>query len=141
MLRAHILISMCIGLVFLGCDDADSDTGDTDGSTESGGETNTVDMRTGEQSNVDITELDGAECRALGFTWVMDGAYCGAEGPCEDRHFCAETCERDTDCRDPGRPSCAAIGLFEGGDWECNDTMMACIDEAGSYDNYRPCEI
>ena len=141
MIRASTLILMCIGLIIFGCDGADSNTGDTAGSAGSGGEATTGDTRMGAPPNVDITELDGTECRALGFTWVTDGAYCGAEGPCEDRHFCVETCERDTDCRDPGRPSCVAIGLFEGGDWECNDTMMACIDEAWSHDNYRSCEI
>jgi hypothetical protein len=40
--------------------------------------------------------------------------------------LCHHLCETDTDCTDPCRPSCHTLGLFHGGDYNCNLTVRIC---------------
>ncbi len=40
--------------------------------------------------------------------------------------LCHQTCETDADCSDPCHPSCHTLGLFSGGDWNCNGKVRVC---------------
>lgn len=40
--------------------------------------------------------------------------------------LCHQRCETDADCTDPCRPACHTLGLFSGGDWNCNGRVRVC---------------
>jgi hypothetical protein len=80
-------------------------------------------------------------CRApmaLPSSPCADGYYLYADsigGPGPDGTFssspvgdqlCHQSCETDADCSDPCRPACHTLGLFSGGDWNCNGRVRVC---------------
>ncbi|MBN1773302.1 MAG: hypothetical protein JXB32_18715 [Deltaproteobacteria bacterium] len=38
-------------------------------------------------------------------------------------------CSSNEDCCESARPYCSVLGLFNGGDWNCNGTVRVCRDE------------
>lgn len=57
-----------------------------------------------------------ADCEEAGFTWQEDSS---AEN-------CVEPCVVAMDCVDDERPFCRNIGLFAGGDFDCNISALVC---------------
>lgn len=53
------------------------------------------------------------------------GSSCTDEG--DGR--CYLRCTSDADCTLPGRPYCTQIGLFDGGDYNCNAVVFACREK------------
>jgi hypothetical protein len=76
--------------------------------------------------------LAAAPC-PLGYFYYMDkisgpdpaaGSSCGP-GDVGDL-LCHQTCNTDADCSDPCRPNCRTLGLFSGGDYNCNGHVRVC---------------
>jgi hypothetical protein len=57
-----------------------------------------------------------------GVTDAGSSLQCTQEGD----GLCHERCNTDADCSDPGRPYCRILGLFDGGDWNCNAGVRVC---------------
>jgi len=43
--------------------------------------------------------------------------------------LCHQICKTDADCTDPCHPSCHTLGLFAGGDYNCNSKVRVCGTE------------
>ena len=57
--------------------------------------------------------------------WPPDA---GPRPPCQmvGDGRCHQECEWDGDCTDPCRPFCRRLGLFSGGDYNCNRVIQIC---------------
>lgn len=78
--------------------------------------------------------LAAAPCAAGYFAYVDPvcgptppdaGSMCGEGGD----GLCHQECETDADCTDPCRPLCRRLGLFDGGDFNCNRVVTVCSAE------------
>ncbi len=73
--------------------------------------------------------LDQPEaCAADWFLWddYSGGPPPHAGGGLEGDNRCYQRCGTNDDCKDPARPFCSILGLFKGGDYQCNGGVRVC---------------
>lgn len=88
----------------------------------------------------DSAEKDGdttayeRECQDTDFVYTDE--ICGPPrdggSQCEDYGDgkCYARCESDSDCTEAARPHCSVLGLYNGGDYNCNDSVKVCHSES-----------
>jgi hypothetical protein len=55
----------------------------------------------------------------------------GGSSPCQQVGDlgCYDYCSDSSQCKDPSRPNCSILGLFNSGDWNCNKSVKVCRDK------------
>lgn len=55
--------------------------------------------------------------------------------PCEEKGDgrCYRRCDDHSDCNEKDRPYCTQIGLYNGGDWNCNEVVYVCRERRSDY--------
>jgi hypothetical protein len=82
----------------------------------------------------------GGSCGADQYLYVDQGCdgpipspelEAGVTGTCDDvgDGRCHRRCATDSDCTDPCRPFCSILGLFDGGDYNCNAGVRICREK------------
>ena len=76
---------------------------------------------------------DAAEARGDAGCFVWKDSMCGyGARPCTDvgDGLCHALCTDDADCVDPAFPHCSVQGLWKGGDFGCNGSVLMCRSES-----------
>ena len=144
-------ISLTVALLALACGpepassstDADTSSGTTESTSSAG---TTVEATTSSTGGTTAATTDAS---SSGTTLMPDPDYVreckpgdyvctdpGCPGPLDLLHgTCFKPCtpepgkvgEPDPECDEPERPFCGQIGLFEGGDYNCNGCVHICV--------------
>ncbi len=85
-------------------------------------------------------QLDGGSCSGSQLFLYKD-KLCGLTRSDAQPITCSEAgdgrcylrCKQDSDCKDSARPFCTQIGLFAGGDYNCNKVVQACREKRSDW--------